>query len=173
VNDLDVRKAAVRQRTCPEDWIRRIQRRRLRAGRHRDNIEQIRSTMPCQIVLHRSIPQNTPKKQPVIVHSVVSGVGGTAYCTSAGHIDRRIPQNFQLGSVWQHQQPVRQVRLAVRPMDFTKRLPPFAGQVIPLTVLLGTCGATTNRQWWCLCRLETPMVTLLIPAKPLSPNRRC
>ena len=109
----------------------------------RDNIEQIRieNAVPGQsyaiAISHKAALSGSKQDYALIV----SGVGGTTYCTSAATstADTKISR-VQFGSINQ-----TGADGCTSYTDFTKTTTTVqTGQVIPLTVSLGTCGAQKN-----------------------------
>ncbi|GAB4028338.1 S8 family serine peptidase [Spirosoma koreense] len=109
----------------------------------RDNIEQIRidNAVPGQTYTIAVTHKNTLRNNQQDYALIVSGIGGTAYCASAptSTADTRISR-VQFGSINQAGPDG-----CTAYTDFTKTTTTIqAGQVIPLTVSLGTCGAQKN-----------------------------
>ena len=150
VNDLDVRLVRLSDNDTSRPWILSPENPDAPATRgdnFRDNVEVIETT-------HNTIPGSAYRvivrhKKVLLVSSpqsyslIISGIGGTTYGASApsSNADSRI-DNVTFGGI----NNTSNTGCATY-SDFTTLAPAIVspGQVVPLTVTLGTCGANNNK----------------------------
>ncbi len=141
VNDLDVRVSS--GQTISQPWTldpANPGNAATPGDNIRDNIEQIRidNAVPGQTYTIAVSHKNTLRNNQQEYALLVSGVGGTAYCASTptSTADTKISR-VQFGSINQ-----AGVGGCTAYTDFTKTTTTVqTGQLIPLTVSLGTCGS--------------------------------
>ena len=144
VNDLDIRISDGKATTLP--WILDPDNPATAATRGdniRDNVEQVlvANPVPGQSYTITVTNKGTLKGDKQDYALLVSGIGGKAYCVSAATstADTKINQ-VQFGSINQ-----AGASGCTAYTDFSQVTTTVqAGQQIPLTVSLGTCGATKN-----------------------------
>ena len=150
VNDLDVRLVRISDNDTSRPWVLtpgNPDAPATRGDNFRDNVEVIETThntVPGAayrvIVRHKKLLLvNTPQSYSLII----SGIGGSAVGTSAAtnNADSRV-DNVTFGGI----NNTTNTGCATY-SDFTSLAPAVVspGQIVPLTVTLGTCGANNNK----------------------------
>lgn len=141
VNDLDLR--IMDGSTAHQPWVLNPEQPTAPATRGdniRDNVEQvvIENTVPGKTYTIQITHKGTLRGNSQNFSLVISGIGGTAYCTSAptSNADSRI-ESVSLANL--NHSPVNECRTYSDFTDLRANLP--RGQQVSLSIGIGTCGA--------------------------------